>query len=284
MRDRDLRSPSKEAPMPSLSILRRLTREPLAAKVPGITAVFWLIKVVTTGAGEAFSDYLAHLDIVLAALVGAGGLAVGLTVQLRARRYRAPVYWSAVAMVAVFGTMLADGVHLIGLPYVATTAFYVVLTSAIFLYWWRSEGTLSIHSITTSHRELLYWSAVLATFALGTAAGDLAAATPQLGYPGSIVIFAVAIAIPALAWRFARLNAIVAFWLSYIFTRPLGASIADYFGKPASHYGGLGVGDGTVTLVAAVAIAGLVAYLSVRRTDIQPASPSSQNEATAIGV
>jgi uncharacterized membrane-anchored protein len=270
--------------MPYLSIPRRLIREPLAAKVPEITAVFWLIKVLTTGAGEAFSDYLAHRDIILAAVVGAGGLAIGLTIQLRSRRYRAPIYWSAVAMVAVFGTMLADGVHLIGLPYVATTACYIALASAIFLHWWRTEGTLSIHGITTSHRELLYWSAVLATFALGTAAGDLAAASPEVGYRGSIVIFAAAIALPALAWRFAGLNATVAFWLSYIVTRPLGASIADYIGKPASHYGGLGVGDGTVTVVAAVAIAALVTYLSVRRNDIQPASSSTANEAAVIGV
>ncbi len=241
----------------------------LAAKVPAITAVFWVVKTLTTGMGEALSDYLAGTDIVLAVLIGVLGLAGALWLQLRTPRYVAWTYWLTVAMVAVFGTMAADAVHLVGLPYAFTTAFYLVVVAALFLLWWRSEGTLSVHSITTRRRELFYWTTVLASFALGTAAGDLTANQLHLGYLASVGVFAVAIAVPALGRRFFRLNPVVAFWTAYVLTRPLGASIADWLGKPASHGGGLGFGDGTVAAVAVVVIAALVAYLSVRRTDVQ---------------
>jgi uncharacterized membrane-anchored protein len=172
-------------------------------------------------------------------------------------------------MVAVFGTMAADGVHLVGLPYAVTTAFYLLVVGALFVVWHRSEGTLSIHSITTRRRELFYWATVLASFALGTAAGDFTADQLRLGYLTSVVIFGAAIAVPAIGWRFFRLNPVVAFWVAYVLTRPLGASIADWLGKPASHGGGLGYGDGTVAGVALAVIALLVAYLAVRRTDLQ---------------
>lgn len=242
---------------------------PLAAKVPEITVVFWLIKVLTTGMGEALSDFLANENIVVAVLVGLGGVVLALGLQLRTRRYTAVVYWSTVALVAVFGTMAADGVHLIGLPYVETTAAYVLLVTGLLVAWYRTEGTLSIHSITTRRRELFYWATVLATFALGTAAGDFTADELGLGYLTSGLLFAAAIAVPLVAWRFLRLNPVVAFWTGYVLTRPLGASFADWFGKPASHGSGLGFGDGTVALVMSAAIALGVAYVAVRRNDIQ---------------
>lgn len=256
--------------MPARSRLAQLARAPLAAKVPEITVVFWVIKVLTTGVGEALSDYLANLNIVLAIAVGVLGVLAALVWQLRTPRYRAVTYWTAVAAVAVFGTMAADGVHLVGLPYAETTACYVLVVAALFLLWRRSEGTLSIHSIISTRRELFYWATVLATFALGTAVGDLTANELGLGYFTSGLLYAAGIAVPALAWRFFRLNATVAFWSAYVLTRPLGASFADWFGKPASHGGGLGYGDGTVAAVAGVAIVALVLYVAVRRNDIQP--------------
>jgi len=189
--------------------------------------------------------------------------------QLRTRRYIAAVYWFAVVMVAVFGTMVADGPHLkLGVSYIESTVVYGVLLAVVFYAWWRSERTLSIHSINTTRRELFYWLAVLMTFALGTAAGDLFATTLHLGFFGSAVLFAVLISIPAIAWRFG-LNPIAAFWIAYVLTRPLGASIADWLGKPHSFGGGLAYGDGTVAAIATVIIVALVGYVAVARNDIQ---------------
>jgi uncharacterized membrane-anchored protein len=245
----------------------------LAAKVPAITVLFWVVKTLTTGMGEALSDFLATTDLVAAIAIGVLGLAGALWLQLRTRRYTAPVYWLAVAMVAVFGTMAADAVHLVGLPYAVTTTVYLLVVGALFFWWRRSEGTLSIHSITTRRRELCYWATVLASFALGTAAGDLTADQLQLGYLASVGIFGAAIAVPAVGWRYFRLNPVVAFWVAYVLTRPLGASIADWLGKPASHGGGLGLGDGPVAGVAALVIVVLVGCLALRRSDVQTPGP-----------
>jgi uncharacterized membrane-anchored protein len=243
--------------------------EPIAAKVPEITVLFWIIKVLTTGMGEAMSDFLGQKSVPVAGVLGVVGFAFALRLQLRTREYRAAVYWFAVMMVAVFGTMAADGIHVgAGLSYAVTTPFFAVVVAAIFFLWHRSEGTLSIHSITTRRREGYYWAAVLATFALGTAAGDLTALSLNLGYFGSAVLFAVVIAVPALGWWRFKLNPIVAFWAAYIVTRPLGASFADWFGKPQARTG-LGLGDGTVSGLALAAFIALVAYVAVTRRDIQ---------------
>ena len=257
------------------------TREPVAAKVPEITVLFWIIKVLTTGMGEAASDYLGTLNLVLAGAVGILGFAFALWLQFRVRRYIAAVYWFAVAMMAVFGTMAADGLHIaLGIPYAATTVVYLLVVAGVFYLWYRSEGTLSIHSIVTRRRETYYWITVLATFALGTAAGDLTATSLNLGFFSSGVIFAVAIAVPAVAWWRFGLNPVVAFWFAYVITRPLGASFADWFGKPHSIDGGLDFGDGTVTGLAAVVIALLVAYVATTRTDIQ-SPPGVDNTASS---
>lgn len=252
------------------SLLSRFeARELVAAKVPEITALFWAIKVLTTGLGESTSDFLVHLSIPLAVLVGLAGFALGMTLQLRARAYRAPVYWLAVLMVAVFGTIAADAVHVgAGLPYAATTPLYGAVTAAVFVCWWRSERTLSIHSIVTVRRELFYWGAVLATFALGTAAGDLTAISLHLGYLGSIGLFGVAIMLPWVGWRTGRLGSVPAFWAAYVLTRPLGASIADWLGKSHSR-SGLGLGDGAVSALGFVVFVVLVAYVAIRRHDVQ---------------
>jgi uncharacterized membrane-anchored protein len=243
--------------------------EPLAAKVPEITVIFWVIKILTTGMGEAMSDFLGQKSVPIAGAIGVLGIIYALRLQLRQTEYRAPVYWFAVMMVAVFGTMAADGVKDgLGLSYAITTPFFALVVATIFHLWHRSEGTLSIHSITTRRREQYYWAAVLATFALGTAAGDMTAMTLGLGFFGSAVLFGALIAVPGiLRWR-GNLNPIVAFWASYVITRPLGASFADWFGKPRPQTG-LGLGDGTVSGLALIAFVALVAYVSVRKTDVQ---------------
>jgi uncharacterized membrane-anchored protein len=237
-------------------------------KVPEITAIFWVLKLLTTGMGEAMSDFLGQKSVPLAGAVGVFGLWLALWLQLRAREYKAPVYWFAVMMVAIFGTMAADGVHDgASLPYTVTTPLCAMLVGGIFYLWYRSEGTLSIHSITTRRRERFYWAAVLATFALGTAAGDLTAISLNLGFFPSILLFAAVIAIPAIGWLRFNLNPILAFWLAYIVTRPLGASFADWFSK--STQGGLGLGDGIVSAIALVIFIALVAYVTVTKRDIQ---------------
>jgi uncharacterized membrane-anchored protein len=260
---------------PQSSPARRAGRrpEPLAAKVPEITALFWVIKFLTTGMGEATSDFLAKGNLVVAGVAGFAGFAVALWLQFRVRRYVAVVYWLAVAMVAVFGTMAADGLHVgLGIPYIVTTVFYAAVLAAVFILWHRSEGTLSIHSITTRRRETYYWLAVLATFALGTATGDLTAMTLHLGFLASGILFTGLILVPAVAWWRFRLNPIAAFWWAYVLTRPLGASFADWLSK-SHQLSGLNLGDGQVAAVSAVIIALLVAYVAIARNDIQPVVP-----------
>jgi uncharacterized membrane-anchored protein len=188
---------------------------------------------------------------------------------MRQREYRAPVYWFAVMMVAIFGTMAADGIHDgASIPYSVTTPLFALIMAAIFFRWYRSEGTLSIHSITTRRREGFYWATVLATFALGTAAGDLTATPLNLGFFPSALLFISVIAIPAVGWWRFGMNPIVAFWFAYIVTRPIGASFADWFSKPPA-ITGLGLGDGAVSGLALIAFIALVAYVSLTKVDVQ---------------
>ncbi|MFE9448166.1 hypothetical protein [Streptomyces sp. NPDC006739] len=242
-----------------------------ANKVPEVTVYFWIIKVLTTGMGETASDFLAHLLGPIPAVgLGGVGLVAALALQFAVRRYVAWIYWTAIVMVSVFGTMAADVLHVgLGVPYTLSTPLFLVALAAVFALWYASERTLSIHSIRTRRRETFYWAAVLATFALGTAAGDLTA-TIGLGYLGSAVLFAVAICVPALTHRFGILGAVPAFWIAYVITRPLGASIADWMALPARR-GGLDWGLGPVTLSWTVAILGFVAYLAVSRRDTETA-------------
>jgi uncharacterized membrane-anchored protein len=241
-----------------------------SVKVPvRITAVFWAIKLLTTAMGEALSDSLVHgINQYLAVVIGLVLFSVAMTLQFSARRYNPWIYWFAVAMVAVFGTMAADVLHIgLHVPYAASSIFYLVALVVIFAVWYRSEGTLSIHSIYTPRREIFYWLAVLATFALGTAVGDLTAVTFNLGYLGSGVLFAVLFVLPGLAYAVVRANSVVTFWLAYILTRPLGASFADWFGFPRSA-GGLGVGHAATAAYFALPIVVLVAFLAITRIDV----------------
>jgi uncharacterized membrane-anchored protein len=253
------------APAPSTGYQVRHT----LAKVPEITLIFWVLKLLTTGMGESMSDFLGQHNVPIAGAIGIFGLWFALWLQLRQREYRAPIYWFAVMMVAIFGTMAADGIHDgASIPYALTTPLFACVVAAVFLLWYRSEGTLSIHTITTRRREGFYWAAVLATFALGTAAGDLTAITLNIGFFGSVLLFAAIIAIPAIGWWRFSLNPIVGFWLAYIVTRPLGASFADWFSKPPS-ITGLGLGDGTVSALALVIFIALVTYVTVTKPDVQ---------------
>lgn len=239
-----------------------------AAKVPEITLIFWVLKLLTTGMGEAMSDFMGQNSVPLAAFVGIFGLGLALWLQLRRPEYQAGFYWFAVMMVAVFGTMAADGIHDgAGIAYSVTTPLFLLVVAATFLFWYRSEGTVSIHTINTRRRETFYWIAVLGTFALGTAAGDLTAYQLELGFWPSALLFAVVFAIPGLLWWRASLNPIIAFWGAYILTRPLGASFADGFSKPTS--GGLHVGDGIVSAIALIIFIALVTYVSFAKTDVQ---------------
>lgn len=243
-----------------------------ALRVPEITAFFWAIKALSTAMGESTSDYLVHaIAPVEAVALGFLAFLAALTWQFSRRRYEAWPYWTAVVMVGVFGTMAADVLHVgFGVPYVASSAFYALVLFAVFYTWQQTERTLSIHSIDTARREAFYWAAVVATFAMGTALGDMSAITLGLGYLASGLLFAGVIAIPAIGyWRF-DWNPIFSFWFAYVATRPLGASFADWMGKPQSA-GGLGWGDGTVALALGGAILCLVAYLAITRRDVQGA-------------
>jgi uncharacterized membrane-anchored protein len=250
-----------------------------ALRVPEITAYFWAIKALSTAMGESTSDYLVHaMNPELAVALGFLGFVAALALQFRARRYIAWTYWLAVVGVGVFGTMAADVLHVgFGVPYIASSLLYAIALAAVFTGWYRTEKTLSIHSVNTPRRELFYWAAVVATFAMGTALGDLTATTVGLGYLASGLLFAVVIAIPAIGyWRF-RWNAIFCFWFAYVATRPLGASFADWLGKPKSA-GGLGLGDGPVALALTIAIFCLVAFLAVTRRDVQTARPGAHGD------
>lgn len=239
-------------------------------RVPQITVFFWAAKGLSTAMGEATSDYLVNgISPVIAVLIGFAAFAIAMALQFSRMRYVAWAYWLAVVMVGVFGTMVADVLHVgFGVPYVVSTIVFAVLLVLVFVVWRAVEGTLSIHTVDSPRREVFYWLAVIATFALGTAAGDLAAVVVHLGYFGSALVFAGVILIPALGFAARKFNAVFAFWFAYVVTRPLGASLADGFGKPVS-VGGLGVGSGLVALILTLFIFGIVVYLSVSRVDVQ---------------
>ncbi len=265
-----------------LPLIGRFLPAPVAAKVPEVILVFWVVKILTTAGGEATSDYLKTYGN-----LGGGGLEVlvilvGLLLQFGTRRYRAFAYWSLAYAIAITGTGVSDFLHLDAhIPYAGTTLLWAVVLAAIFWLWQRSEGTLSIHSITTQRREAYYWATVFATFALGTALGDFTATSLNLGYLDSGILFAIVILIPALArWRLG-LGSVTAFWMSYVVTRPLGASFADYISKP-KNLSGINFGDGPTAIVFAVAVFVLVSYLALARPDIQKPleAPTEQTRST----
>ena len=251
------------------SLIDRLFPEPLAVKVPKITALFWVVKVLTTAGGEATSGFLALGNWTVGGIVEVALLVIGLTWQFRSRHYVTVAYWFLAYAIATFGTGIADGMHvLVGIPYAGTTVLWAVVLAAIFWLWHRSEGTLSIHSIVTRRRESFYWATVFATFALGTSVGDFTATELHLGYLAAGITFGIVIMIPGVLWSGLNVNSVFCFWFAYVLTRPLGASFADYFSKPHK-LTGIGFGYGPTAGIATILVASLVAYLAISRSDMQ---------------
>lgn len=240
-------------------------------KVPEITVYFWIIKVLCTTVGETAADFLntnLHLGLTGTSLVMGTLLLIAVAVQLRARRYVPAVYWVAVVLISVVGTLitdnLSDNLHV---PLLTSTIAFAVALAATFAAWYASEKTLSVHTIVTTKRECFYWLAILFTFALGTAAGDLIAEQYHIGYLNSALIFAAAIGVITLAHFVLKVNAVLAFWLAYILTRPLGASIGDYLSQAPAD-GGLGLGTVGTSAIFLLAILATVIYLSITKKDV----------------
>lgn len=249
----------------------------MSNKVPEITLIFWLIKILSTTVGETGADYLAvHVGLGTAVTGGitASLLAGSLLLQLRARRYVPWIYWLSVVLLSVVGTQITDALtDGMDISLYVSTATFAVILAIVFAVWHRSEGTLSIHTIVTTRRELFYWAAILFTFALGTAAGDLATEALGLGFNLGVWVFGAAIALIAVAWRFGA-DPILTFWLAYILTRPLGASLGDLLSQSRAN-GGLGLGTIATSLiflaVIAVLVAGLGASAGRRKATVEPA-------------
>lgn len=242
-------------------------------KVPQITIFFWIIKILATTVGETAADFLnvnLNLGLTNTTIVMTGLLLITLFFQFSTRKYIPGIYWLAVVLISVVGTLVTDNlVDNFGISLETTTTIFAVALAVVFVIWYASEKTLSIHSITTTKREAFYWLAILFTFALGTAAGDLIAEGLNLGYWVSALLFAGLIGVVALAHYGFKLNAVLAFWIAYILTRPLGASLGDYLSQ-ARDDGGLGLGTVATSAIFLITILLLVIYLAMTKTDELP--------------
>jgi uncharacterized membrane-anchored protein len=260
-----------------------LTARQLLNKVPEVTLWFWVIKILATTVGETFADFLAGLGL------GLGGttvlmsllLVVVLAAQFRARRYVPGLYWLTVVLISVVGTLITDNLtDVLGVPLVVSTILFAVALAVTFAVWYAAERTLSIHSIVTRRREACYWLAILFTFALGTAAGDLFAEKLGVGYWPTALIVAVLIGAVAVSHLVFRANAVLTFWIAYILTRPLGASLGDGLSQPRAD-GGLGLGTTVTSLIFLVVILAVVTYLSITERDQIP--PVTEDDAALVG-
>ncbi len=245
------------------------------SKVPEVTVYFWIIKIMATTVGETAADFLntnLNLGLTGTTCVMSALLVIVLIVQFRARAYVPGIYWLAVVLISVVGTLITDNlVDNFGVSLWTTTILFTIALAITFAVWFANERTLSIHSITTTKREGFYWSAILFTFALGTAAGDLVAESLDLGYWRSGLMFGALIGVIVIAWRYGGLNAVLAFWMAYILTRPLGASIGDYLSQP-SQDGGLGLGTVVTSVIFLSTILAVVLYLVKTKKDQIPAA------------
>ncbi|MHB8602769.1 MAG: COG4705 family protein [Nitrosotalea sp.] len=240
-------------------------------KVPEITLFFWVIKILCTTVGETGADFLnTKLNLGLDGVTLIMGTILGVTLvfQFKTKKYVPGIYWLAVVLISIVGTLITDNLtDRLGIPLMITTIIFTVSLSIVFAVWYKKEKTLSIHTIITTRREAFYWLAILFTFALGTAAGDLLAETINLGYLLSAIIFGVLIAAVALSHFVFKVNAILAFWIAYILTRPLGASIGDYLSQDWGN-GGLGLGTVLTSMIFLATILAAVIYLAITKKDV----------------
>ena len=240
-------------------------------KVPEITLFFWVIKILCTTVGETGADFLdtkLNLGLDGVTLIMGTMLAVTLVFQFKSKKYVPGIYWLAVVLISIVGTLITDNLtDRLGIPLMITTIIFTVMLSIVFAAWYKKEKTLSIHSIITTRREAFYWLAILFTFALGTAAGDLLAEKIDLGYLLSAIIFGVLIASVAISHFVFKVNAVLAFWIAYILTRPLGASIGDYLSQDLDN-GGLGLGTVITSMIFLATILATVIYLTVTKKDV----------------
>ena len=252
-------------------------------KVPEVTVYFWIIKVLATTVGETAADLLATrlgLGLTLTSWVMSAVFVVALVYQVRAKRYLPPIYWLTVVLISVVGTLISDNlVDGMGISLVTTSIAFSLILAVVFALWYRSEKTLSIHTIFTTRRELYYWAAILFTFALGTSAGDLLAETMEFGYGPAALVFAAMIGLVAFVYYVVKIDAILAFWIAYILTRPLGASIGDFLAKPVIA-DGMGWGTVPTSLIFLGLILALVVYLTVTKSDTIASSGKTSQAAS----
>jgi uncharacterized membrane-anchored protein len=245
-------------------------------KVPDPTIYFWIIKILATTVGETAADFLSTtlgLGLTSTTIVMGALLVIALVFQFRSNRYVPTTYWIAVVLISIVGTLITDNLtDNLGVSLFVTTAIFAAALAVAFTFWYLRERTLSIHSIDTVRREAFYWLAILFTFALGTAAGDLIAEQLNLGYLASLGIFAAAIALVGLSYGAFKLNAIVAFWIAYVLTRPLGASLGDLLSQPHTD-GGLGLGTTVTSIMFLTAIVVLISYLTVAEGRARTSTP-----------
>ena len=242
--------------------------------MPEVTVYFWVIKILATTVGETAADYLSttlHLGLVITSYIMSAIFIVGLLFQLSTKKYIPSLYWLVVVLISIVGTLISDNIveHL-GVALTTSSLIFGIALIVVFTLWWLSERTLSVHSIITRKRELFYWAAILFTFALGTSAGDLISEASGLGYPLAALLFAGLIGVVAFAYYRLKINGVLAFWLAYILTRPLGASIGDLLSQSAKA-GGLGLGTTITSAVFLTVIVVLVTYLTITHTDRIPA-------------
>jgi uncharacterized membrane-anchored protein len=247
----------------------------ILSKVPEVTIFFWVIKILCTTVGETFSDFInvtLGLGLTLTTVIMGAAFLVSVYLQVRAAKYYPGLYWLTVVLISVFGTLVTDNLtDGLGVPLEISTVVFSALLITTFLLWYLSEGTLSIHSVYTRKREVFYWLTILFTFALGTALGDLYSEQLGLGYLLTGIIVACIIGLVYFIRKFFNLDSVLAFWVAYIFTRPLGASLGDYLSQPQK-YGGLGLGTTITSLIFLLAIFGVIIFLALSKCDVKPKS------------
>jgi uncharacterized membrane-anchored protein len=263
------------------------TQRRMLNKVPEITLYFWVIKILCTTVGETFADNLNEnlgLGLTNTSYIMGAVLIAAIVAQFRSRRYIPGIYWLAVVLVSVVGTLVSDNlVENYGVALETTTIAFSVCLIATFAAWYWSERTLSVHTIVTTRREAFYWATILFTFALGTSAGDLISEKLEFGYLPTVGIFAGAIAIIAVCHFALRMNAILSFWLAYVLTRPLGASIGDYLASPTEE-GGLGLGTTMTSVIFLSTILALVVFLAITKRDVIRSGPVAAPPGTGPAV